>query len=102
VVLTHGDLSDLLIVRRICRSMLERINRNFKISVIYNSLFLVGGILGFIPAAFSAFLHNATTSALAVRSMRPLLPAGNLAPGTPAPLRPQGCGHRGRPCRHVE
>ncbi|MDR1126374.1 MAG: heavy metal translocating P-type ATPase [Deltaproteobacteria bacterium] len=79
VVLTHGDLSDLLIVRRICRRMLERVNRNFKISVIYNSLFLVGGILGFIPAAFSAFLHNATTSALAVRSMRPLLPAGSLA-----------------------
>ena len=74
VVLTRGDLADLLLVRQICRRMLERINKNFKISVTYNSLFLVGGILGFIPAALSAFLHNATTSALAVRSMRPLLP----------------------------
>ena len=74
IVLTRGDLADLLLVRQICKKTLKRIGNNFKASVLWNSLFLLGGIAGVLPAAMSALLHNATTAALAVRSMRPLLP----------------------------
>lgn len=76
VVLTKGDLADLLLVRQICRRMLARISSNFRVSVLWNSLFLAGGLAGLLTAGMSALLHNATTSLLAVRSMRPLsLPA---------------------------
>lgn len=74
VVLTRGNLADLLIVRSICRGMLERINKNLRLSVVWNSVFLLGGILGFLSPSLSAFFHNASTSVIAARGMLPILP----------------------------
>ncbi len=75
MVLINSELSGLLLSRMLAREALKRIRRNFYLSLAWNSLFLVGGLFGVLQAGLSAFLHNATTSALAVRSVRPLLPA---------------------------
>ena len=74
IVLMSGRLDGLLVARRISREALRRIHTNFRTSLLWNSAFLMGGLLGFLQPGLSAFLHNATTAAIAVSSIRPLLP----------------------------
>ena len=73
IVLVNGELSGLLLARKISREALKRIHSSFRTSLFWNSVFLTGGLMGFIQPGLSAFLHNATTAALAVSSVRPLL-----------------------------
>ncbi|MDR3177011.1 MAG: heavy metal translocating P-type ATPase [Desulfovibrio sp.] len=74
IVLMNGRLDGLLLARRISRGALRRIHANFHASLFWNSVFLAGGLLGAIGPGLSAFLHNATTAAIAASSIRPLLP----------------------------
>ncbi len=74
VVLVNGNLEGLLLARSISRLALERVKRNFRISLLLNSLVLTGGLLGLLRPGLSAFLHNAGTAAIAVSSVRPLAP----------------------------
>ncbi len=73
VVLTSGDFGDLLRAREICRRLLLRLSGNFRTSLFWNSVFLLGGLSGLLTAGASAFLHNVLTSGIAVGSMKPLL-----------------------------
>lgn len=73
IVLVNGELSGLLLARKISREALKRIHSSFRASLFWNSVFLAGGLMGLIRPGLSAFLHNATTAALAVSSVRPLL-----------------------------
>ncbi|MDR2574701.1 MAG: heavy metal translocating P-type ATPase [Desulfovibrio sp.] len=75
IVLTNGNLEGLLALRRLSRLALGRIRNNLHVSLLCNSLFLAGGMLGLFTPGFSALLHNATTASIAVRAVRPLLPA---------------------------
>ncbi|HIU17719.1 MAG TPA: heavy metal translocating P-type ATPase [Candidatus Avidesulfovibrio excrementigallinarum] len=79
VVLLDSGLASLLLARRLARSALARIHSNFWITMLMNSLFLGGGLLGLLTPGRSALLHNATTLGIAVRAMRPLLPAAGSA-----------------------
>ena len=74
IVMNRG-LDGLLLTRRISRLALNRIHSNFRRSLFWNSAFLMGGLMGVLMPGLSAFLHNATTAAIAVSSVRPLLPA---------------------------
>ncbi|MDR2077106.1 MAG: heavy metal translocating P-type ATPase [Desulfovibrio sp.] len=71
IVLTGGDLRDLLLARRISREALVRIHSGFRLSLLCNSLFLAGGLSGLLSPGISAFLHNALTSGIAVSGIRP-------------------------------
>ncbi|MDR1685236.1 MAG: HAD-IC family P-type ATPase, partial [Desulfovibrio sp.] len=71
IVLTSGDLHDLLLARRISREALARIRSGLHISLFCNSLFLTGGLLGVLSPGLSAFLHNALTSGIALSGIRP-------------------------------
>jgi Cu2+-exporting ATPase len=73
IVLTDGRLEGILMVRELSRQVLSRVRGNFRASLIWNSLFLVGGLLGVLTPGASALMHNATTAAIAVRSVRPFL-----------------------------
>ena len=73
MVLVNGELSGLLLARKISRRALCRVRSNFHTSLFWNSMFLVGGLLGVLMPGISALLHNATTAAIAVSSVRPLL-----------------------------
>ncbi len=83
IVLMNGRLDGLLLSRMISREALRRIHGNFKTSLLWNSAFLMGGLLGVLQPGLSAFLHNATTAAIAVSSIRPLLPLELDAPDAP-------------------
>jgi Cu2+-exporting ATPase len=74
IVLTRGDPADILLARTLARLALARIQCNFRKSLVLNSIFLAGGLSGVLSPGVSAFLHNASTAALAVQSMTPLLP----------------------------
>ena len=74
VVLVNGRLEGLLLARRLSRLALSRVRSNFHTSLLWNSLFLAGGLLGLLRPGLSALLHNATTAAIAVNSVRPFLP----------------------------
>jgi Cu2+-exporting ATPase len=75
IVLTRGELGDLLRARHIARRALQRVHRNFLVSLAWNSLFLAGGLLGLLGPGVSALLHNATTTAIALSSLNPYLAA---------------------------
>lgn len=70
-VLTRGDLADLLVARRISKEMLRRISSGFSSSVGWNTLFMAGGIFGLLTPGMAALLHNSTTAAVALNSMKP-------------------------------
>ena len=70
VVLVNEDLRGLLLARSVSRHALCRVKSAFVTSVLLNSVFLVGGLFGFIRPGLSAFLHNATTAGIAVSSMQ--------------------------------
>lgn len=74
VVLTNGQLSDLLHARRLSQLAMQRIKTHFQVSVGFNTLFLAGGLTGTLTPGLSALLHNATTAGIAISSLRPLLP----------------------------
>lgn len=76
IVLTNGRLEGLLLARVLSREALRRVHSGFKTSLFWNSIFLIGGLLGVLQPGLSAFLHNATTAAIAVSSVRPMLVAG--------------------------
>ncbi len=71
IVLMNGELSGLLVAREISRQSLARIKKSFWQSVGWNTAFLVGGLFGVIRPTMSAMLHNTTTAALSMGSLKP-------------------------------
>jgi Cu2+-exporting ATPase len=74
VVLVNEELQGLLLARILSRAALGRVKSSFMKSFFLNSVFLAGGLLGFIKPGLSAFLHNATTAVIAVASVNPMRP----------------------------
>ncbi len=74
IVLTRGEPADIIRAREVALAALRRIRSHFFAAVGLNSVFLAGALSGLLTPGISAFLHNACTAALAVRSMGPLLP----------------------------
>ena len=70
----HDNIEGLLVTRELARTALARIHGNFRHSLFWNSLFLLGGLFGVLSPGISAFLHNAATAAGAVSGIRPMLP----------------------------
>lgn len=91
IVLTNGELGGILLARSISREALKRVQRNFVVSVLWNSVFLAGGLFGLFTAGVSALLHNATTAAISVHSLTPFpasMPALAAAEeAAPAPVK---------------
>lgn len=70
IVLVNEELEGLLRARAISRVALRRVRKGFHASLFLNSLFLAGGLLGFLRPGVSALLHNATTAGIAVTSVQ--------------------------------
>lgn len=75
VLLTRPDLHGIVTARRLARATLNRIHRNFAITLVANSLFIAGGLFMILQPGFSALLHNLTTLGVSLYAMRPYLPA---------------------------
>jgi Cu2+-exporting ATPase len=72
IVLVNAELRGLLTARAISRAALKRVRKGVSTSLLLNSVFLAGGLLGFLRPGLSALLHNATTAGMAMASVQPI------------------------------
>lgn len=73
ITLRGSDLTELAVFRELSERLMNRINRNYRFIVGFNSALLLSGLFGIITPSLSALLHNASTMAICARSMLPLL-----------------------------
>ena len=67
------DLYSLLILKRLSDALMARIHGNYRKIIAFNLMLIVLGVIGVLPPATSALLHNASTLAISLKSMTNLL-----------------------------
>ena len=70
VVLMGNDLRHLIDAINLGRATMRRIRQNYVASIGLNSIFLTGGLTGFLTPALGALLHNGTTISVCLNAMR--------------------------------
>ena len=68
ITVAADNLRQLVLLRRLSRNMMHRISRNYKAILGINGTLILCGVTGAIQPTASAFLHNASTLALSLRS----------------------------------
>ena len=68
------DLYALLTLKRLSDALMERIHSNYRKIISFNFLLICLGVVGVLPPATSALLHNVSTLAISLKSMTKLLP----------------------------
>ncbi len=70
ITLLSADLEELVILRKLSVAMMQRIQRNYRLILQFNSLLLGLGLGGILQPATTALLHNVSTMAISAGSMR--------------------------------
>lgn len=70
VTIAADDLRELVVLRKLSKAMMKRINKNYKAILGINGSLIVLGTTGFIQPTTSAMLHNTSTLAIGLKSMR--------------------------------
>ena len=70
ITLTDGDLSSLVVLRRLALGLEERMDASFREVIGLNSLLLAGGVAGMIAPQVSSLIHNGSTVFLSARNAR--------------------------------
>ncbi len=73
ITIASEDLFELVTLRRLSGALMHRIHGNYRFIVSFNLMLIVLGVIGILPPATSALLHNASTLAISLRSMTNLL-----------------------------
>ncbi|MCR5651043.1 MAG: heavy metal translocating P-type ATPase [Lachnospiraceae bacterium] len=74
ITIGSDDLESIIVLRKISTLLMKRIRFNYRTIVGFNTALIALGIAGIMPPAASAMLHNGSTVALGLNSMRDLLP----------------------------
>ena len=74
VLFSFTTLFQLVTLRRISQSLMDRIHRNYRFIVGFNLGLILLGVAGILPPTTSALLHNASTLGISLKSMTDLLP----------------------------
>ncbi|MBR1759338.1 MAG: heavy metal translocating P-type ATPase [Lachnospiraceae bacterium] len=74
ITISEDDLMSLVTLRSLSDGLMKRIHGNYRTIIGFNSMLILLGMLGILPPATSALLHNASTIAISLRSMTNLLP----------------------------
>ena len=74
IIISEDDLHSLVTMRLLSEGLMERIRKNYRTILSFNSFLILMGVLGFFPSAVTALLHNASTIAISLHSMTNLLP----------------------------
>ena len=74
ITISADDLYCLLTLRRISAELIKRIDRNYRTIIGFNSALMLLGAFGLLTPTVSALLHNSSTIAIAISSMRDYLP----------------------------
>lgn len=67
------DLCKIAVARKLASGLMDKISNHYKFNVCFNTMLILLGISGILPANKSALLHNAATLSLAGVSTRPIL-----------------------------
>ena len=70
ITLTDGDLTSLVVLRRLSMGLEQRMDDSFREVIVLNSLLLAGGVAGFIAPQVSSLIHNGSTVFLSARNAR--------------------------------
>ncbi len=73
ITLRGTGLEELVRLRSLSTLLMERIHKNYKFILAFNSALLVSGLIGVLSPSASAFLHNASTMAICAKSMTKLM-----------------------------
>ncbi len=73
VTLTSDDLYDMVILKVISNRLQNRIDSNYRVIISFNSMLILLGVLGILPPAMSALLHNTSTVIIGLNSMTNLI-----------------------------
>lgn len=73
ITIEANDLSEIVTLKRISDSLIRRIHKNYRQIVGINTGLIVLGVAGLMPPTVSATLHNASTLAITLKSMKNLL-----------------------------
>jgi heavy metal translocating P-type ATPase len=73
ITISSDDLGALLTLRSLSTKLIRRINLNYNSIIGFNSFLIIMGMLGVFTPTTTAFLHNASTIALSMKSMTNLL-----------------------------
>ncbi len=68
ITISADDLYSLVELKRLSSALMERIGWNYRTIIGFNGALIVLGVLGVLPPATSALLHNASTLAIGLRS----------------------------------
>ncbi|MBR4626427.1 MAG: heavy metal translocating P-type ATPase [Ruminococcus sp.] len=72
ITISADDLYALVELKRLSNALMKRIGRNYRTIIGFNGGLIGLGVLGVLPPATSALLHNASTLAIGLRSMTEL------------------------------
>lgn len=73
ITIAADNLFELVTLKAVANTLLNRINRNYRFVLGFNSGLIVLGAAGLLPPATSALLHNLSTLGISVHSMTNLL-----------------------------
>lgn len=73
VTIAADNLYEIVTLKKISNALMKRIHCNYRTIVGFNSGLIVLGVLGILPPATSALLHNTSTLLISLRSMQDLL-----------------------------
>ena len=74
ITISEDDLASLVTLRKLSCGLMDRIHWNYRTIIVFNSMLIVLGMIGVLPPSTTALLHNASTIAISLRSMKNLLP----------------------------
>jgi heavy metal translocating P-type ATPase len=75
ITISEDDLYQILTLKCLSDALMKRIRRNYRMIVGINTVLILMGVGGIIQPTTSALLHNASTLAIALKSMGNLIPA---------------------------
>ena len=73
ITLSTEDLYALMTLRLLAVELMRRIHKNYNFIITFNAALILLGVMGILPPATSALLHNASTLAISLHSMTNLL-----------------------------
>ena len=73
ITIEADDLEVLLTLRRIASALMDRIHRDYRVIILFNSLLIALGAAGRITPQTSAMLHNMSTLMISIYNMTDLL-----------------------------
>ena len=69
ITIAADDLNELVVLKEIANGLNNRVDRNYRFVLGFNSALIVAGVTGLIAPTLSALLHNTSTVAISLASM---------------------------------